>query len=155
MSNRSQLREHLNELCKFLDNVYNINYGGCCIVASLIAQHLEKLQIPYSLIINDSEYKDTSSITNEVINRKINKNRDESVTGCNTCNHYFLRIEEGDINDLDEYDDCYEIKNVNYKHIRWIYRNGIWNDTYNTSNTRIVKDMINAFFKKYEMIILK
>ena len=152
MSDRSQLREHLNELCKFLDNIYNINYGGCCIVASLIAKHLEKLQIPYSLRINDSEDKDLSAITSEVINRKINKHRNCSVTGNYTCNHYFLQIEDGGVNDLEEYDEYYEIHNVNYKQIKWIYRNGVWNDTYDTSDTKIVKGIINEFFKKYEIV---
>lgn len=145
--------KELNEICKRLDDRYDINSGGCCYLAYLIAKHLDKLGIQYELKIFDSFYRDTRAINEEVRFKKCN-NTSDSVVGPYSCNHYYIHIINiGDVNDA--YDDFYDkqlfsITKIKATNIRWIYKLGNWNDCYNTKHNRYVSKIINKFFKKYE-----
>ena len=58
--------DKLNKLCKKLDLEYKINKGGCCFIAYLISKQLEKLNIPYELVVYDDEDRcdlDADSLT--------------------------------------------------------------------------------------------
>ena len=67
-----KLVKELNKLCKQLVEVYNINHGGCCFVASEIAKHLDRLGLKYELGIYDDWEKDLTAINEEVRNKCIN-----------------------------------------------------------------------------------
>lgn len=152
--NVHSLRYSLNCMCDFLNQVYFINDGGCCFVASLIAFHLDRLGVKYKLIVFDNEEKDYVSIQYEVLNMSKMKGTKCSISGNNTCSHYSIYIDgAGAINSNSYYDrdlKSYKIPGVNSKHIRWIYKHGSWNSEYNTYNNKIVKGIINSFFMKYE-----
>lgn len=147
------LRDSINRLCGFLDEEYNVNRGGCCFIASLIAEHLDRLKIPYSLVAYDYLDKDLDYIQHEVLSKAKNKSGRKSVTGRHTCNHYCIKIEgAGEVNNEGFTDGCsrYIIEDVRSSNIRWIYRNGLWNDEYDTGNNKIIKGIVKSFFKKHE-----
>lgn len=154
MQNLKQITESINSLCELLDKEYDINNGGCCYIAYLIAKELDKLNIKYTLKIFDSEKKDRISIKNEVLRKKLNSNPNESVVGNNSCNHYCLYIlRGGEINYGDFYTreyHCYTINNISAKNIQWIYKNGSWNKLYNTNNNKLIESLIKKHFKQYD-----
>lgn len=141
----------INKLCNFLEEIYYVNSGGCCFIASLIANHLDRLGISYDLIVYSSLEKDLDYIQLEVSSKVKNKSLHKSVTGNHTCNHYCLSIKgAGEINEGNFDYPKYIIKNVHSSNIRWIYKNGVWNDYYSTRNNKIIKSIVKSFFKQYE-----
>lgn len=150
--NIHHLKNSLDKLCNCLDDLYNINCGGCCYIAYLIARHLDKLKIKYILVIYDYDYKDTLNINKEVTNMSKSTSVNSSVTGFNTCSHYCIFlvgggcVNKGDVQGL----RCYKISNISCKNIKWIYKNGAWNSYYNMKNNKIIKGIIDLFFKDYE-----
>ena len=151
MLNLTNLIQSLNELCEELHEEYEINFGGCCFVASLIAKHFDRLNILYELVVYNDYDLNIDDIQNEVSNKVTNQDSD-SVTGYNTCSHYCLNvfgfgiINEGGFGDMSEH----HIKNINSSNISWIYKNTKWNPDYLTINNNRIKTIINSFFKKYE-----
>lgn len=47
--NRKELFKSLNNLCEEMNISYNINCGGCCFVAAVIAEQLEIFNIPFKI----------------------------------------------------------------------------------------------------------
>lgn len=151
--NVRSLRRSLNCLCNCLDELYYINDGGCCFVASLIALHLDKLGVGYELAIFDEESKDSTSINYEVLSMSRMKGSRNSILGEHTCSHYCICIDGAGIVNGVSYDwpiNTYKIPGVTFRNIKWVYKNGSWNDCYSTNNNKIVKNIINSFFRKYE-----
>lgn len=161
--NCNTLQRELNSLCNFLDEVYEINYGGCCFLASEISKHLDILGLSYDLVIYNSEERDQLSIEQEIKNCRSNKSREQSITGRNSCNHYCLQLQGSRlINSADyevEYEDGdsykYVISKISHKNINWIYKRGGWNDDYNVSHNKTIKNIVKEFFKEYEEEFLK
>lgn len=152
--NIHSVRDSINRLCEFLDEEYYINCGGCCFIASLLAEHLDRLKISYSLVAYDYLEKDLDYIQHEVSSKIKNKSCRKSVTGNHTCNHYCLIIEgAGEVNSGD-FSECsrHVIKDVRSSNIRWIYRNGKWNCDYDTRNNKAIKNIVKSFFKQYETL---
>ncbi len=143
--------KRLNHLCKCLHDMYDINYGGCCYVAYIIAKHLDLLGIKYNLVVCDDLKRNEKEINLEVHNKVKNCNYKTSVVNC-TCNHYCINIiGVGHINrGKCKYPHKYFIKNIDNAHIKWIYNNGSWNERYDKKRNKIVSNMINNFFKEYE-----
>lgn len=148
--NYHKLLDDLNALCKFLDNVYDVNLGGCCFLASTIARHLDKLKISYRLVIYDLYNKDKESIEYEVTNRRRNKTKHGSVVGIYTCDHYCLYLEGVGIINRSSSNHHYSISNVSHKNIYWIYKNGSWNKRYKVQHNKTIKNIVKEFFKEYE-----
>lgn len=150
--NCHSLLKSLNTLCKSLDYTYDINSGGCCFLAAIIAQHLDKLGLAYDLVICDYFKKDQVSIEYEIITCHRNKGLSKSITGRNTCSHYCLNLKgAGIINGLkDVYQ--YLIPEVSYKNIRWVYKRGIWNTRYEVRHNKTIKNIVKEFFKEYEKV---
>ena len=46
---RKELYESLENLCCEMNYKYDINSGGCCFVAAVIAEQLEKCNIPFQI----------------------------------------------------------------------------------------------------------
>lgn len=146
------LRDSINNLCDFLSTEYNINNGGCCFIASLLAEHLEKLQIDYELIIYSILNKDITDIQFEISNQVKNKTSNKSATGRFACNHYTININGiGEVNS-GQFKYCYRYKiiHITSKNIKWIYRNSRWNEDYNTCNNKTIKNIVKSFFEQYE-----
>lgn len=152
--NLRNLKQSLDHLCYCLNSLYDINYGGCCYVAYLIACHLDKLKVKYDLVIYDYDYpnKDKSMMNYEIRNMCV----PNSVTGKYTSDHYCISIANaGTVNSIIvDFDDSnakrYVIKDITSRNIKWLYRKGHWNDVYNHQNDKYVRGMINLFFSKYE-----
>lgn len=51
---RKQLFKELNTLCTKLDDEWDINCGGCCYVAYVLAKYLEEYKIPF--IVRDYDF---------------------------------------------------------------------------------------------------
>lgn len=149
--NVHKLVESLNNLCDALIDQYGINYGGCCYVAYEIAKHLDRFHIDYELrILNDYP------LDQERINREVqNKHRGVgfgSVTGENTCCHYYLVIKGGGpVNRGSPCAGCrtYVITGINHRNLNWIYRTSHWNFVYKKENNKLIKKIISLHFKQY------
>ena len=142
----------LSQLCSDLDRWYDINRGGCCYVAYLIAVNLWNLKIKYKLVLCD-RYKTCKALK---MRRDINSLR---LSGY-SFNHYFIEVDGFPIN-MGYFNKkvCYQSKAsyINPFCIGKIYtyfkeRNG-WNEIYKSHYNPIVKDTINKFFEENEECI--
>lgn len=142
----------LNNLCEYLDHDYNINRGGCCYLAYIIAEYLERLDIKFDLVVYDNIKRNRPAIEHEVLTCNLNRYWDSSVTGLYTCNHYSLRIRgAGIVNPIDvEGDFEYIIPEASSRNIKWLYKKGRWNDEYLISHNKIVRRVVKKFFREYE-----
>lgn len=148
--NVHKLVSDLNLLCENLVGSYNINKGGCCFIAYLIAQHLDKLGLEYQLIVYSDERKDRVGISHEVYSMIKNFQDDESfVTGNNTCYHYAIYLDGGGVINPGRCDHTYYISGLQAKNIWWLYKVGRWNTEYNIHFNRRVRRTINSFFNEY------
>ena len=119
---RKSLFKNLNQLCKDLDYKYDINSGGCCFVAAVIAEQLENCNIPFKLI----HYE---------------------LYSC----HYAIRVNDRIINRCDcKYKEIIFDDYLSSDDIYDTYYNEDWNSTYNKQWNLIVKTKIKSLFKKYE-----
>lgn len=152
--NCHSLHKSLNSLCRFLDETYDVNKGGCCFLASVIAKHLDRLGIDYALVIYDDYKKDHTQIEHEVISCHRNKGIFTSVTGSCSCNHYCLQIKGAGVINEDDLEEThrYLIPDVTYKNINWIYKNSDWNDCYEVRHNKTIKNIVKTFFKDYEKV---
>lgn len=139
--------QKLENLLKSLDNKFYINEGGCCYVAYIIAKYLDKLNIPYSLIIYN---RVKISLSNKDVIYNIKNNIGNYPIRFHTCNHYTLKIGNIIINTSQGYRYSYELKNITHKDIRMIYNRGCWNPTYRIRHNENVRKSIHNFFKPYE-----
>lgn len=154
MQDIDELVKSLNDLCKFLDDNYFVNSGGCCFIASKIAEHLDLNKIPYKLIVEDYCSKDYKAIRSEVRAMRNNQDSDKSCTGCHTCSHYYLQIPGiGSINQAGEpIDHTYTISHVKACNINWIYETGSWNDTYNPDLNYLIDNYISLCFLTHKKL---
>lgn len=123
------LAERLNGLCKFLDNAYDINAGGCCYVAYCFAKLLESDNIKYRLII----YEDYELEENF-------KDLSES--------HYHYAIAFGKIVINPAYDDFLVINKyqVSSSDILKHYKKQTWNTCYDSSKNSFINNTLKNFY---------
>lgn len=120
--NRRELFKQLNSLCNDLDYLYDINNGGCCYVAAVIAEQLELHHIPFTVI----HY---------------------NVNGC----HYAIRVRDRIINRSDyRCKEIVSDEIISSDDLYDIYNDGGWNLRYETKYNSIVKRKIKSLFNKYE-----
>lgn len=71
---------NLESACRYLDEVYDVDNGGCCFVAYCIARVLEKDNIPFSVIVYEcfeetfedidcSQYHYAIKFNGEIVNK--------------------------------------------------------------------------------------
>lgn len=149
---RKQLISDLNYLLYRLDKRYKINNGGCCLIAFMVAEILEKCNIPFKLKIYDDEEFNKEKITEEILSRTANYYLQDSCTGDNTRYHYTLITPYGEINSdmfdsINPYkDNSVIIDKAKAQDINWIYTEGNWNPEYETGNTSLIFKIIKLFF---------
>ena len=120
--NRKELFKNLNKLCRDLDTNYDINCGGCCFVAAVIAEQLENYNIPFKVIhYNMWHCHYAIRVNDRIINR---------------CGYSFKEI---------VFDDT-----MCSCELFSTYYDEEWNNTYNIDNNDSVKLEIESLFKKYE-----
>lgn len=145
------LYKALNTLCNKLDIEYDINCGGCCYVTYCIAHHLYKHNIPYKVTlfyVGEDEEFDPEIAFNNIKNRYKNC----CPTGNYTTRHYAIRlpgigiINKGHTLDYDHKD----LEEIYPNDLIFIYKNGSWNDFYDTKYNKMINTEITKVFKKYE-----
>ena len=137
----------LKKLITFIDNAYDINYGGCCYLSYIVAKQLEKHNIPYLVGITSYGDFDISEIKSNINRRSRNGvfNFDDYA-----CYHISIKIGHLDVNVIE---DTYDVEYINLtsKDLYWLYnkglKNGDWNPTYNTNNNQIISKFINVLFQ--------
>lgn len=145
----SSLLRKLNNLCTLIDNNNNVNNGGCCWLAYIIASNLEKYNIPYKVAIYADEYTNDEDIYRWKTSIK-NRNK-TGVFSANkwSCAHIWLVVDGKKINSCDYKSLC--TISLSSKDLRWLYTKGIehnnWNKDYNTRYNSLVKRYINLLFK--------
>lgn len=66
---RKELFKSLNNLCEEMNFSYNINCGGCCFVAAVIAKQLEIYNIPFKVSATYSPTHYWIKVSDRYINR--------------------------------------------------------------------------------------
>lgn len=143
-----KLRIELNRLFTFLDKNYNINWGGCCWLTYCLADNLERLNIPFSLVIYDGE-GDAEEARNNIMERN-----HAFPTGYETAEHYTLKVKGlGILNK--GFGSFIVVSNVDSEDILWIYEEGDWNECYNSRLNYEIKNLVDTVFQIYEKEICK
>lgn len=118
--NKKELFKKLNNLCIEMNNSYNINCGGCCFVAAVISEQLEKYNISFKIA-----YRIYPT-------------------------HYAIKVSDRYINrDGFKFDKSFGIYPWDSEFLYETYQKGDWNDYYNKRWNLIVKTKIESLFKKY------
>ena len=144
-----ELVKNLNALFEFLHKMYEINCGGCCYVAYLIAKRLEDRYIDFSLRIYDYDL----DYTDEELYDAIKSKKDVYPIKSNTASHYSIITKFGEINpDADSNSDYFhvDVPGINSKDLQYIYKTGNWNISYNTTNSIFVTKFIDILFKQFD-----
>lgn len=127
------LVERLNKLCKFLDEEYDINVGGCCYVAYCLAKLLSKDRFKFKIIIYE-DYK--------------LENRFSKISESHY--HYAIGIGKYIINsaECDEDESLYRniYYNVRPSKILNHYKNCDWNECYNSAKNKFIFRTIQVFY---------
>ena len=144
-----KLKTELNSLFTFLDKNYNINWGGCCWRTYCLANNLERLNIPFSLVIYDGD-GDAEEARNNIIERNY-----AFPTGSETASHYTLKAKGLGILNKSKGDPFILVKDVDSEDILWIYEEGDWNDCYNSRLNYEIKNLVDTVFQIYEKEICK
>ena len=150
--NLEPILKKLSQLCSDLDRWYDINRGGGCYVAYLIATNLWNLKIKYKLVVCD-RWKTCKALE---MRRDINSLRLSDYS----FNHYFIEVDGFPIN-MGYFNKkvCYQSKAsyINPFCIGKIYtyfkERDEWNEIYKPRHNPIVKDTINKFFEENEECI--
>ena len=118
---RKRLFKLLNDLCKDMSNKYYINSGGCCYVAMIIAECLERNNIPYTVY--------------------------RYIYPC----HFVIKVSDRYINRSDFNNAKIELYNCDSDELAKVYYTENWNDWYDKQRyNHLVKLRIKALFRKYE-----
>jgi len=119
---RKELFKQINRLCEKLNFKYNINCGGCCYVAAVLAEQLELHNIPFKIVHYD-------------------------LYGC----HYAIKVSDRYLNRDDfKKKEIYEYLEWSSEKLYKVYYEGDWNKCYNKIHNPIVKKSIEKIFLKYE-----
>lgn len=121
------LASKLDSLCIFLDEIYNINLGGCCFISYCIADLLEKDKIKYVICIVDDYTEDYLYEFNHAVE------------------HVFISIENTfNINFWNENYVTYPGSSKDL--IDYYNRIGEWNSIYDCSKNIYIKKLITNFY---------
>lgn len=118
---RKELFKEINAKCEYLKNKFQINSGGCCYVAAVLAEYLTKYDIPYEVVYYDNG-------------------------GC----HYYIKVSDRNLNrDGCGWQYSEILDHGGYEEIYEWYYNDDWNECYNTKYNGIVKISLKRIFDKY------
>lgn len=132
--NLKVLSHQLDKLCKFLDEMYDINCGGCCYVAACLAECLQKDNISYQVVVLECP-EDIVKFS------KIKR----------SCCHYFLSINNNDINGYENVgDDEYSVfDNISFRSLFNHYKKCSWNSFYNSNKNKFIKKIIKQYYEDF------
>ena len=138
----------LNKFFTQLHQEYDINCGGCCYVASIIAKELEKRNIKYSLVGGYLNYSSNyaKDVRTFLQNARLNNDVNDNVE-CDFKYHLYITTRKVQLNR----GKCEKYKllpGLNSKQILNIYKNNSWSSWYNTRNNKLIKNLIQNKFKE-------
>lgn len=149
----------LNKIASTCSNEYDINCGGCCFFAALVARELDELNLKYKLVIYNYGAKEIKKLRARKDIRNRNKRSEDRFT-LFSGNHYAIMLNGGTIinGDSYEFNDCdyTTLSHINHKDIRWIYSVGNWNSLYHyRSYNPLIGRMVRQAVKKYKEKIVQ
>ena len=124
----------LNQVCNLLNGLYDINAGGCCYIAYIIAKLLldDGFASVKLVILSNSDLSDCETIND------VPKSQD----------HYVIRVGNQFINaddyDLDDYSE-FEFNVTKANFILDHYNKCRWNDTYSPLKNKTVAKILKNF----------
>lgn len=137
----------LNNFLSELDKTYNINNGGCCYIAYVLANLLEQHNIPYSFVIEDECEYISGDLVAECIE---NRSCEECCYGLfdETCIHYMISVNNKLLNKMEEtkISNCHFFDGVDSSDILWIYETGSWNPAFDKSYKDEIFEKLSKFF---------
>ena len=139
----------LNTLFTALDTIYDINAGGCCYIAYIVAEELEKRNFNnFSLRI----YNDNYVLNEEDCFENIENDVDDFPIYSYTANHYVLVYDDIEINpdDTAEYLEYVDLHDVDSNFILDICNKGDWNCVFNHNNLTFIRRFIKIIFDQYD-----
>lgn len=139
-----EMYDKINKFFEDLDSNYDINAGGCCFIAGVVASWCEHNRVPYQAIMDD----DCGCYDEDLFYDCIRGDERCDCTGLfeETCAHYYIRIDGHDINSGHWTMNPIELPEwVCAEDLFWIYETGKWNPDYNTDNNDILPDIIHKF----------
>ena len=138
----------LNTLFTALDTIYDINAGGCCYIAYIVAEELEKRNFNnFSLrIYNDYVLNEEDCFEN------IENDVEDFPIYSYTASHYVLVYDDIEINpDTEaEYLEYVDLHDVDSNFILDICNKGDWNSVFNHNNLTFIRRFIKIIFDQYD-----
>ena len=129
--NYSDLFNKINSLCDCLNTIYHTNYGGCCYVAYVIAEILEREDIPFEVLVSEPRYEDDGYPDDF-------EDLDDSV--------YHICLEAKPIKDtyrinVGTYseEEYFHYNNITSQDIYNFYTNNVWNSFYEMAKNKFIK----------------
>lgn len=125
----------INKFFKTLDNNYDINCGGCCYIAAVVAEILEQYNIKFKVVV----YSDSSEPL-----------RKDDLYICSQS-HYAIYVKGmGIINKYRylRFLKIHSFSNISSKTLYDMYDRLSWNHRYNPNYNNTIGDQIGHFFKK-------
>jgi hypothetical protein len=130
-------------LCDVLESSFFINQGGCCYIAYVIAKNLEKLNIPYKVVLCD---EDIVVDEKDYYYGNIKKRSRKGIIHYEySFNHVYLTIDDMAINYVSYLNDNPIELFLNSKDLFWIYKKGDWNRVYDSKLNPKIYKIINLF----------
>lgn len=137
--NLRHLAYRLNRMFDMLDEVYRINYGGCCYAAYCIASLLKKSNIDYQLVIvedDEDKFENVYDISE--------LEESHSHYGILIDNQYEVNISHEDVENAMLVED-----NPDPSDIQTHYEQSYWNDDYDTSKNEFIRRIITTFYNDF------
>ena len=123
---------HINSICNTFHELYNLNWGGCCYMAYIIADYLEKNNIPFNVvIIDDSNYfDDWDNITRSV-------------------SHVSIKVKDTLINYSEDYNSYFKssFPSISSKDLLSYYNKVSWCTIYSKAENSFLKSLFNKMMK--------
>lgn len=142
------LTANLNTLFTALDTMYNINAGGCCYIAYIVAEELEKRNFNnFSLRIYDNYV-----LNEEDCFENIENNVEDFPIYSYTASHYVLVYDDIEINPdaAAKYLEYVDLHDVDSNFILDICNKGDWNSVFNHNNLTFIRRFIKIIFDQYD-----
>jgi hypothetical protein len=145
MRKRKDIIKEVDDLVNYWKDKHELFHGGCMFAASEIARHLEELGIPYNIIVWAPRLKSIKTSTlSEIVYDGL-------------CYHVGISVRVGNKNVVIGGEIKYTVmfgrglarikRQSTAKELRKVYRDGDWNQSWNTKYNRTFKKDLNKIFE--------
>lgn len=118
----------INSICKTFHTLYNLNWGGCCYMAYIIASFLEQNNIPFTIVFIDSD-------------KSFNNFNDVDIS----VSHVSIKVKNTMLNYSKSYKKFKhsEFSNITSKDILKYYNKVSWCNIYSKAQNLFIKSVFN------------